>query len=342
MISGVAVVEDVLIYVFNAAFLAKSTRYPQNRSGMAANGKAYPFIRTILITGSTDGIGRQTALELASRNKENFVIVHGRNVEKCESTVDYIIQENKLPDRSNVGYVAADFSDLKEVARMAAEVEARFPNLNVLLCNAGVLLPKRTESRNGLEMTFQVNHLAHYLLINRLLETLKMNEPSRIIIVSSSLHSWHKIDWDDIMAEQEYDKYLQYSRTKLMNHLTAFALHRLLVQQKCQFRVTSNVVELGSAEQHTQKRARSRSTSLSSSDTTLVLSSGAGTLLTMVESPLLNGISGKYFDYHGRQIRSGSDATDERLQRKLWEYSEELCAEFLKYDDNLNYDRSLE
>ncbi|VDM47527.1 unnamed protein product [Toxocara canis] len=73
---------------------------------------------------------------------------------------------------------------------MAAEVEARFPNLNVLLCNAGVLLPKRTESRNGLEMTFQVNHLAHYLLINRLLETLKMNEPSRIIIVSSSLHSW--------------------------------------------------------------------------------------------------------------------------------------------------------
>ncbi|VDK37122.1 unnamed protein product [Anisakis simplex] len=58
------------------------------------------------------------------------------------------------------------------------------------------------------------------------------------------------------MAEQEYDKYLQYSRTKLMNHLTAFALHRLLVQQKCQFRVTSNVVELGNMEQNRQKRAR--------------------------------------------------------------------------------------
>uniref|UniRef100_A0A0M3IK67 WW domain-containing oxidoreductase n=1 Tax=Ascaris lumbricoides TaxID=6252 RepID=A0A0M3IK67_ASCLU len=188
--------------------------------------------------------------------KENFVIVHGRSAEKCESTVEYILRENKLPDRSNIDYVVADFSDLKEVALMAAEVQSRFPNLNVLLCNAGVLLPKRTESRNGLEMTFQVNHLAHYLLINRLLETLKINEPSRIIIVSSALHSWHKIDWDDIMAEQEYDKYLQYSRTKLMNHLTAFALHRLLVRQGCHFRVTSNVVELGNSEQQRQKRAR--------------------------------------------------------------------------------------
>lgn len=183
-----------------------------------------------------------------------------------------------------------------------------------------------------------MNHLAHFLLINRLLSLLKINEPSRIIIVSSALHSWNKIDWGDIMAEREYDKYLQYSRSKLMNHLTTFALHRLLVHQGCHFRVTSNVVELGSAEppRH-QKRARSSSTSLSSSDTTLVLSSGAGTLLNMIESPQFNGVSGKYFDSHGKQIRSGSDATDERLQTKLWNYSEKLCSEFLKYDDNLNY-----
>uniref|UniRef100_A0A0M3JHK2 FGGY_C domain-containing protein n=1 Tax=Anisakis simplex TaxID=6269 RepID=A0A0M3JHK2_ANISI len=81
---------------------------------------------------------------------------------------------------------------------------------------------------------------------------------------------------------------------------------------------------------------------LSSSDTTLVLPGSASTLLTMIESPLLNGVSGKYFDSRGRQIRSGSEATDERLQQKLWKYSEQLCAEFLKYDDNLNYDRSFE
>ncbi|VDN19610.1 unnamed protein product [Gongylonema pulchrum] len=343
------------------------------------------FKRTILITGSTDGIGRQTALELAVHSKENFVIVHGRSEEKCQAAIDYIMREAKLNDKSNLDFVVADFSDLKEVSNLATEVEKRFPRLNILLCNAGVLLPKRTESRDGLELTFQVNHLAHFLIINRLLERLKANQPSRIIVVSSSLHSWHKIDWRDMMAEQEYDKYLQFSRTKLMNHLTTFALHRLLVRQGCHFRVTANVVDLGNmepqparrnrhkidwrdmmAEQEYDKylqfsrtklmnhlttfalhrllvrqgchfrvtanvvdlgnmepqparRNRSRSTSLSSSDTTLVLSSGVGTLLTLIESPSLECVSGKYFDCHGKQIRSGSDSTDERLQQKLWE-----------------------
>uniref|UniRef100_A0A1I8EMH8 Oxidoreductase n=1 Tax=Wuchereria bancrofti TaxID=6293 RepID=A0A1I8EMH8_WUCBA len=128
------------------------------------------------------------------------------------------------------------------------------------------------------------------------------------------------------MAEREYEKYLQFSRTKLMNHLTSFALHRLLVRQGCQFRVTSNVVDLGNME---PRGRRSRSTSLSSSDTALVLSSGVGTLLTLVESPALENVSGKYFDCHGKQTRSGSDATDERLQQKLWEMSEQLCKDYL-------------
>ncbi|OZC07604.1 hypothetical protein X798_05399 [Onchocerca flexuosa] len=119
------------------------------------NEGSYHFKRTILITGSTDGIGRQTALELAVRNKENFVIVHGRSIEKCEATINYIMREGKLPDKSNLDFVVADFSDLNEVSNLAIEVEKRFPRLNVLLCNAGVLLPKRTESRNGLELTFQ-------------------------------------------------------------------------------------------------------------------------------------------------------------------------------------------
>ncbi|VDK76913.1 unnamed protein product [Litomosoides sigmodontis] len=283
----------------------------------------YNFKRTILITGSTDGIGRQTALELA---KENFVIVHGRNIEKCKATIDYIMREGRLTDKSNLDFVAADFSDLKEVSDLAADVEKRFPRLNVLLCNAGVLLPKRTESRNGLELTFQINHLAHFLIINRLLAILKENQPSRVIIVSSSLHSWHKIDWKDVMAEREYEKYLQFSRTKLMNHLTSFALHRLLIRQGCQFRVTSNVIDLGHME---ARGRRSRSTSLSSSDTALVLNSGVGTLLTLVESAALENVSGKYFDCHGKQTRSSSDAMDERLQQKLWEMSEQLCKDYL-------------
>lgn len=68
---------------------------------------------------------------------------------------------------------------------------------------------------------------------------------------------------------------------------------------------------------------------MSSSDTTLVLNSGVGTLLTLIESPALENVSGKYFDCHGKQTRSGSDAMDERLQQKLWEMSEQLCKDYL-------------
>ncbi|VDN54249.1 unnamed protein product [Dracunculus medinensis] len=143
--------------------------------------------RIILITGSTDGIGRQTALELAAHHT-NFVIIHGRNAKKCEAAIDYIIKENKLENRSNLDYVVADFSDLYEVAKMAEEVEERFPGLNVLLCNAGVLLPKRTESRNGLELTFQVcicfgSSLANTLLLIRRQCLLKENEMVQSVAV---------------------------------------------------------------------------------------------------------------------------------------------------------------
>ncbi|VDO36341.1 unnamed protein product [Onchocerca flexuosa] len=143
----------------------------------------------------------------------------------------------------------------------------------------------------------------------------------------------HKIDWEDVMAEREYEKYLQFSRTKLMNHLTSFALHRLLVRQGCQFRVTSNVVDVGNME---PRGRRSRSTSLSSSDTALVLTSGVGTLLTLIESPAFENVSGKYFDCHGKQTRSSSDATDERLQQKLWEMSEQLCKDYLNSSSHIS------
>ena len=117
------------------------------------------FRRCILITGATDGIGRQTALELAT-NADNLVIVHGRNDQRCQEAIQYIREQRRSANQhDNLESVVADFSELRQVADMADEVMRRFPKLNVLLCNAGVLLPKRQTSKDGIELTLQVSRL---------------------------------------------------------------------------------------------------------------------------------------------------------------------------------------
>lgn len=113
------------------------------------------FIRTILVTGSTDGIGRQTAIDLA-KNPSNFVVCHGRSAERCQRIVDDISSKSPI---KNVDFVVGDFADMSTVKTMVKEVQRKFPKLNVLICNAGVLMPKREISKDGLEMTFQVKIL---------------------------------------------------------------------------------------------------------------------------------------------------------------------------------------
>lgn len=115
------------------------------------------FERTILVTGSTDGIGRQTAIDLA-KTSSNFVIVHGRSVERCQKTVDDIVSKSTTKNNNNVSFVVGDFGDMSSVKKLEDEVKQRFPKLNVLICNAGVLIPKRELTKNGLEMTFQVQY----------------------------------------------------------------------------------------------------------------------------------------------------------------------------------------
>lgn len=143
------------------------------------------------------------------------------------------------------------------------------------------------------------------------------------------MHSWQKIDWDDVMAEKEYDKYLQYSRCKLMNHMMAFFVHKLFAKRGCQIRVTSNVIELGET-QSVSSPSRLSSNTVSTDQKLDLIPIAVASLLELVESPALSAVSGKYFNSKGRQIRSGADATDERMQRKLWEFSESICNEYVR------------
>lgn len=272
-------------------------------------------MRTILVTGSTDGIGRQTAANLAG-NSENHVIIHGRSQEKCNQAISWIKEQLKNPESSaKLSSVVGDFGEMAQVQKIAAEVREKFPELNVLLCNAGVLLPKRQTSKDGLELAFQVNHLAHFALTNTLLPLLKANQPSRIILVSSICHDWYPMDWDDLQAENNYEKYTQYSRTKLMNHLMTFALARRLAGSG----VTCNVVEPGVVETKLLRAGGFSGSPVNQSGTCSAF---------LAQDKGLDGVNGEYYSVGCKKIGSGAVALIEKDQEKLWKISEEMCKKF--------------
>ncbi len=114
--------------------------------------------KIVLVTGSTDGIGKQTALELAKKNA--YVLIHGKDSERCQKTVDEIAAKsgnNKLQP------FVADFSSLNQVRKLAQQIKQQYQHLDMLINNAGVHEKNYRESEDGLEMTFAVNHLAPFV-----------------------------------------------------------------------------------------------------------------------------------------------------------------------------------
>ncbi|KFD68771.1 hypothetical protein M514_02753, partial [Trichuris suis] len=265
--------------------------------------------KSFLVTGSTDGIGLQTALRL-SRCPLHRVILHGRSLERCQKAMDYILEE--YPD-AKLDYVVYDFAKMANIPLMANEVATRFTDLTAIVCNAGVLLPEREESVDGIEMAFQVNHLAHFALVNLLLDTLKRNKPSRVVVVSSICYDWYPMDWDDLMAVRNYHKYAQYSRTKLANHMFAFALARRLENTG----VTCNVYEPGVVSTKLLKAG-----GYSSNDEPRT---GSYTAVYLVESDEVADVNGCYFNKKQTKMQPSAESSNVELQEKLWQISVQLC-----------------
>ncbi len=170
--------------------------------------------RLFLITGATDGIGKATALALAQIGAT--VILHGRDAEKTARAVAEI---ESATGSTNLHSVIADFASLDEVTALAEQVKSEFGQLNVLINNAGQINDQRRLSQDGFELTFAVNHLAPFLLTQKLLPVLRANAPARIVNVSSSAMGGGVIDLADLQSERHFDGWQAYANTKLANLL---------------------------------------------------------------------------------------------------------------------------
>ena len=140
--------------------------------------------KTILITGSTDGIGKLTALKLAEAGHQ--VYLHGRNADKLASVIAEVKAVATGAAVDNIDGFVADFSDLTDVLKMAAEVNEKLPKLDVLINNAGIYTTASPTTKDGLDVRFVVNYLAPYELTNALLPLLKKSDKARIVNLSSA------------------------------------------------------------------------------------------------------------------------------------------------------------
>ncbi len=262
--------------------------------------------RNVLITGSTDGIGRQTALQLAGKGYR--VIIHGRNEGKVRATVAGIQQAT---GNAGVTGVIGNLASLKEVQSLARDIREQVDALDVLINNAGVFQTHFERSKDGYEMTFAVNHLAHFLLTRELLPLLKKSREGRIVIVSSMAHA-SRIDFDNLQGEKGFDGYEAYSVSKLCNLLFGYKLARDLERTG----ITVNCLHPGVINTKLLRKGWG--------GIGAPVEKGAVTPVYLADSPEVAGVTGRYF-VDRASTRSAPISYDIPTQERLWALSEELC-----------------
>jgi len=272
--------------------------------------------KVCLITGATSGIGKATAVGLASMGAS--VVMVGRDRVRGEAVMAEIKEKNA---NASVDLMLADLSSQEEIHRLADNFKEAYPRLDVLINNAGVIRSKRITTEDGLETTFAVNHLAYFLLTKLLLDMLKASAPSRIVNVASGEQRNGTIDFDDLQGEKGYKGAKAYSQSKLATVLFTYELARRLEGTG----ITANCLHPGVVGTNLGSGVSGIFGFMVRALTPLMKSpqKGAETSIYLASSPEVEGLSGRYF-VKKAEARSSDVSYDERLARRLWEVSTEL------------------
>ncbi len=275
--------------------------------------------RVCLVTGATSGIGREAALGLARSGAT--VLMVARERERGAAVASEI---RSAAASGTVALLIADLASQGDVTALAARVRQNHERLDVLIHNAAAVNAARRVTVDGIEATLAVNHLAPFLLTNLLAPLLQATQASRVVIVSSYMHTRvRQIPWDDLQGEHAYSPARTYNLTKLMNVLFNYELARRWDGTG----VTANALHPGWPLKTNLGREQTGAGRLFDRATKLIGSSadkGARTSLYLAGSPEVAAVTGQYFS-RCRPAKSSPLSHDTEAAERLWALSAALC-----------------
>jgi NAD(P)-dependent dehydrogenase (short-subunit alcohol dehydrogenase family) len=278
--------------------------------------------RTAIVTGANTGIGLETARMLALRGAD--VVLACRSRDRAQAALARITAEKPS---GRVSVATLDLSDLTSVQAFAAEFTAGHDRLDLLINNAGVMVPPLSRTAQGFELQFGTNHLGHFALTGHLLPLVQRTPGSRVVTVASTAQSFGKIDFDDLNWERRpYSDWRAYGQSKLANMLFSLELHRRLAAAGSHVRATAAHPGWTATDlQRTAGVARFL-------NPLFAMKPPDGALPTLRAATDPNAPSGTYwgpsrfFEINGppKLARIPRHAQDEAVAARLWQVSEQL------------------
>lgn len=299
------------------------------KSGFSARSTAEKVTKGVdgkglvaIVTGSSNGIGIETARVLALRGVH--VIMGVRNCKAGEKVKEDILK--KIPG-AKIDVMEIDLNTFASIRKFAAAFIATGLPLNILVNNAGIMAPPFTLSKDGIEQQFAVNHLGPFLLTNLLLDTMKntardCGKEGRIVNIASTLHSFsykEGILFDKINDKDSYDPNSAYGQSKLCNILHCVELSRRLKEEGAN--VTANSLHPGLIATNISQNSGILGCYLACTQFLLKnIPQGASTTCYLALNPKVEGVSGEYFQ-DNNMVKANKMGRDPELAKKLWEFS---------------------
>ena len=269
--------------------------------------------KTVIITGATSGIGEVAAIHLAEQGAR--IVFTAREEKRGAVTMAKLQKAN--PGAEHVLHMA-DLSLLSEQKRVAGLFAAE-PRIDVLVNNAGAMFNRRSETKDGLEKTFTLNHMAYFTITNLLLDKLKSNPGARIVVVASNAHRGATLDFDDLQSHHGYGGFKVYSKSKLCNILFTRALAKRLAGSG----VTANCLHPGFVATRFGDQSGGviqRLVKIAKPVGAISSEEGANTIIYLSASPDVATVSGEYF-YECKIATPTAEARNDEDAERLWQLS---------------------
>jgi NAD(P)-dependent dehydrogenase (short-subunit alcohol dehydrogenase family) len=273
--------------------------------------------KVVVITGATSGIGEVAARRLAAMGAR--VVLVARDAARGQKTLTRLGNEGSGAAHS-IYY--GDLSRISETKRVAAEIAAAEPRIDVLINNAGALFGARRVTADDLEETFATNHMAYFVLTLGLRERLIAAAPSRVVSTASDAHKGYTLDFSDLQSTKSYSAIRAYGRSKLCNILFTRELARRWSGQG----VTANCLHPGFVASRFGDGSGRFLSGVVRIAKTFAISpeKGAETIVYLASSPDVNKVSGEYF-YKCRPAAPTAAARDDAAAKRLWTASAEIA-----------------